>query len=117
VKAPEPLMITAITERGLRANVSFRFDGFQYVHIYDPIIRRQRVEKFRRYRVFIEVPWEYTHIQRIAVVGWPDDVTLIFDVPGLSEDEARDWAQRIDIREVAPPIGTLGTPNDKGDTK
>jgi hypothetical protein len=115
MKPAEPLLITCVTERGERANVAFKFDGKQYVHVYDPILRRQRVETFRRYRVFVAVPWEHTNIKRIAVVGWPDDVTLIFDVPGLTEEQGKQWAQSIDIRDVAPPINLLGDPGERSE--
>jgi hypothetical protein len=98
-------MVTCVTGRGERANVAFCYDGKQHVDLYDPIMHVRRVETFRRYRVFIEVPWEHAEIQRIAVVGWPDDVTFIFDVPGLTEKEGMEWAQKIDIRDVAPPVG------------
>lgn len=114
VKPAEPLLVTCVTGRGQRANVAFRYDGKQHVHIYDPILHAQRVETFRRYRVFIEVPWEHSNIQQVAVVGWPDDVTFIFDVPGLTEDQATAWAQRLDVRDVAPPIDLLSQREKKG---
>jgi hypothetical protein len=105
-KPAEPVAIICMTERGERANVAFRYDGKQYVDLMDPLLHARRVETFRRYRVFIEVPWEYSNIRQIAVVGWPDDITLIFDVPGLNEEQAMKWAQGIDIRDVAPPLTT-----------
>lgn len=103
---PEPILITCVTSRGQRANVAFRYDGKQHVNIYDPLLHTQRIETFRRYRVYIETPWEHSHITQIAVVGWPDDVTFIFDVPGLTEQQGTSWAEKLDIRDVAPPIGS-----------
>jgi hypothetical protein len=113
-KPVEPIAIICLTGRGERANVAFRYDGKKYVDLYDPLLKQRRTETFRRYRVFIEVPWEYSNIKQIAVVGWPDDIVLIFDVPGLNEDQAAKWAQGIDIRDVAPPIAT-GVGNGNGD--
>jgi hypothetical protein len=108
MKPADPVAIICLTRRGQRANVAFKYDGKKYVDLFDPVLRQRRTETFRRYRVFIEVPWEHAQIKQIAVVGWPDDVVFIFDVPGLTEEEAQRWVQGIDIRDVAPPINTGG---------
>jgi hypothetical protein len=95
MKPADPVAIICLTRRGQHANVAFRYDGKKYVDLFDPVLRQRRTETFRRYRVFIEVPWEHAQIKQIAV-------------PGLTEEEAQRWVQGIDIRDVAPPINTGG---------
>jgi hypothetical protein len=110
----EPHAIICLTSRGQRADVAFRYDGKHYVDLYDPMLKQRRRETFRRYRVFIEVPWETSEIRQIAILGWHDDITFIFDVPGLTEEEAVKWAQAIDIRDVAPKISPLPRDGQNG---
>lgn len=104
MKLSEPVRISAILDNGIRFDCAFKFDCWQSVTSYHPAFGSQR-SNFRAYRVQVEVPWErIPNVKRFDIVGWPDDVTFVFDVPGMSEGEAQKWAAAIEFNDVAPPI-------------
>jgi hypothetical protein len=85
----------------------FRFDTMTTANIYRHDWKRTVLERFRKYKVIIEIPWENANVERIDIYGWPEDVTFSFELGGvrgslqeMSESQVRQWISRIPVRDL-----------------
>lgn len=99
VKLAEPGHVTAYTDTGVMFDCAVVFDCMQTATI-GSLTEGMRIEQFRKYRVICEIPWERVNVVRFDITGWPDDVTFAFDLPGMSEAQAREWVSHRTIREL-----------------
>jgi hypothetical protein len=94
----EPGHVTAYTDTGVMFPCAVVFDCMQTAAIEH--LGGVTTERFRKYRVVCEIPWQNVNVIRFDIAGWPDDVTFAFDLPGMTEDEARHWMTFRQIREL-----------------
>lgn len=101
----EIVAIWAVTDSGVRFKCGLSADGVEHVRFIHGNF--ERVERFRKYRVLVEIPWDrLQHVARFEILPWPDDVVLVFDVPGMTDSEAQQWGQSKEYREITPSTGT-----------
>jgi hypothetical protein len=98
MKITEPQQVIAYTDTGVMIPCALRFECMTNARIQTPLgVTEQR---YRKYRVVCEIPWERINVVRFDIIGWPDDVTFAFDVPGMTRADSMAWAARIPMNEL-----------------